>query len=37
VALRFATLLGAILVLAIGTVRILQLRRVARRHHRARP
>lgn len=37
VALLFATLLGAILVLAIGTVRILQLRRVARRHHRARP
>jgi uncharacterized integral membrane protein len=35
VALLFAALLGAILVLAVGTVRILQLRRVARRHRRA--
>jgi uncharacterized integral membrane protein len=31
VALLFAALLGAILVLAIGSVRMLQLRRVARR------
>ena len=35
VALLCAALLGAILMLAIGTVRILQLRRVARRHRRA--
>lgn len=34
VALLFATLLGAILVLAIGSVRMLQLRRVAQRHRR---
>jgi uncharacterized integral membrane protein len=37
VALLFATLLGAILVLIIGTVRILQLRRAARRRRRTQP
>lgn len=36
VALLFAALLGAILVLAIGSVRMLQLRRVARRRRTAR-
>lgn len=36
VALLLATLLGAILVLAIGSVRMLQLRRIARRHRSAR-
>jgi uncharacterized integral membrane protein len=35
VALLFAALLGALLVLVAGTARILQLRVVARRHRRA--
>jgi uncharacterized integral membrane protein len=35
VALLLAALLGALLMLAIGTVRILQLRRLARRPHLA--
>jgi lipopolysaccharide assembly protein A len=35
VGLMFAALLGALLVLAAGAARVLQLRRVARRHRRA--
>jgi len=35
VGLTFAALLGALLVLAAGAARVLQLRRVARRHRRA--
>lgn len=33
--LMFALLLGALLVLTVGAARVLQLRRVARRHRRA--